>query len=259
MTQLVYGNVDAVLPAGGRIHGEYARVAGCTVKAMIPFGGETILSRTIKALKALPQPGRVVVIGPEETLEEARACGADASLLEGNSGPENIFKGIDWLQSGEDPARKALIVTTDMPFVNASSLYELLNLCPPDADICVPLVRREPFEVVYPDLVRTDSRLADGYFRLGGAFLVDVDAMRAGRAHFESVFAARKSNLKMARLIGLQTALKYAAGKLSTTDIVNKASSILHCRGAAVHDVDPVLGFDIDLLEEYQYAIKQAF
>ena len=254
MTQPVC--VDAVLPAGGRIQGEYAHVAGCTIKAMVTFGGETILTHTIRALKSLPQPGRVVVIGPEETLAEARACGADAALLEGSTGPENIFKGLDWLQSGHMPAAKALIVTTDMPFITADSIHDFLGLCPSEADICVPLVRREPFEQVYPGLIRTDSRLADGYFRLGGAFLVDAAAMKAGRAHFESVFAARKSNLKMAQLIGLATALKYAAGRLSTTDIVQKASSILHCRGAVVHNVDPVLGFDIDLLEEYKYAIS---
>ena len=248
---------DAVLPAGGRIEGEYAREAGTSIKAMIRLNGETILARTIRSLKSVPNPGRVVVVGPQETLDEAMACGADAALSEGATGPENIFKGLDWLQNGHAPAARALIVTTDMPFITADSLQGFLNLCPAEADICVPLIGREPFEQVYPGLIRTDSRLADGYFRLGGAFLVDVAAMNSGRAHFESVFAARKSNWKMARLIGLPFALRYATGRLTSGDIAAKASEILQCRGMAVYNADPVLGFDIDLVAEYTYAVSR--
>ena len=47
--------IDVILPAGGRISGEFAAETGVGVKALIEIGGRTVLQRTIDALRATGQ------------------------------------------------------------------------------------------------------------------------------------------------------------------------------------------------------------
>jgi len=75
--------VDAMLPAAGRISGEFAAEAGAEVKALIEIGGRTVLQRTLETLRATDRIGKIVVIGPEEVTSHPAAQGADALLSEG--------------------------------------------------------------------------------------------------------------------------------------------------------------------------------
>jgi molybdopterin-guanine dinucleotide biosynthesis protein A len=249
--------VDALLPAGGRVSGEFLQRAGAEIKALIRFDGVSILERTIAALKGVEAIGRIVVIGPPEMHAEAIAGGASDVLNEADSGSANVLLGLEWLQSQPNCANRVLSVTTDMPFITPSSVSEFLNACPKDKDICVSVVERTPFERVYPGLIRTDTRLADGWFRLGGLYLLDPATILRNRTYVDEVHAARKSNLKMARMAGISTILRYLTRQLTTENIVLKACEILHCTGAVVKDAAPELGFDVDLLEEYVYALNR--
>jgi molybdopterin-guanine dinucleotide biosynthesis protein A len=249
--------IDAVLPAGGRVSGEFAQAAGAEVKALIEFGGISVLERTIKALCGIGGIGRIVVVGPESTHAPSHTAGANAALLERDSGSANILYGIEWLQTQPNAGERVVVVTTDMPFLTSQSIERFLAACPHDRDICVPVVERTPFEAVYPNLIRTDTRLADGWFRLGGLFLLRPAAILNNRQHFESAFAARKSNLAMAKMIGIRTALRYLTRRLSSEDIAACAGEILRCKGSVIKDMPPEIGFDIDLLEEYAYAARR--
>ncbi|MCW3100408.1 MAG: hypothetical protein JWL77_6026 [Chthonomonadaceae bacterium] len=242
---------DVVLPAGGRISGDFAQKAGTEIKALIRFDDETILHRTIKALRASGCIGRIAVIGPEEVLTEAGESGADLMLSEGKTGPDNIYRGLDGLPN---VTPHLLIVTGDMPFLTPESVRDFLALCPTEGEICIPLVERNAFELRYRDLIRTDTPLHDGYFRLGGVFRVDAATLLRIRPHLEQMFAARKNNFQMAQLIGIPFIVRYLFRRLTVDQIVARASEILQCSGAAVHHVPPELAFDIDIPEELAYA-----
>lgn len=243
--------VDVALPAGGRISGAFATAAGTEIKALIRFDGETILRRTVRTLRASGCVGRIAVVGPEEVQAEARECGADLVMDEGATGPDNIFRGIDALGEAHP---HLLIVTGDLPFLTPDSVRDFLALCPTDGDLCIPVISRESFEVLYPGLIRTDTPLRDGFVRLGGIFRVDAATLRRIRPHLEQMFAARKSNWQMARLIGPAFIVRYLLRRLTIRQIVEHAGEILQCRGVAVPNAPPELAFDIDLPEEFAYA-----
>lgn len=243
--------VDVVLPAGGRISGEFAKAAGTDIKALIRFGDETVLRRTVRVLRESGRVDRIAAIGPIAVRAEALACGVDLALEEGATGPDNIFRGIDALT---DPAPHILIVTGDLPFLTPDSVRDFLALCPLESDLCVPIVRREAFETLYPGLIRTDTRLREGFVRLGGIFRVDAETLRRIRPHLERMFAARKSNWQMARLIGPVFIARYLLRQLTVEQIVEHAAGILNCKGVAVQNAPPELAFDIDILEEFEYA-----
>jgi len=252
--------VDVILPAGGRISGSFAAAAGTGVKALIPVGGRTVLERTLAALRGTGRVGRIVVIGPAEVAAHPAARAADAVLPEGGStGPANIVRGIEWLRdaSGGRHAERVLVVTTDLPFLTPEAINSFLDACPSDLDACVPVVRRDEFEARFPGSSGTYVRLRDGQWAIGCAFLVNPAMVLGNRARIEGVFAARKSPIAMARLLGPLFIARLLFGRLTVGQIEQRCLDILGCTGAGVRGCPPELAFDIDRPGDYRYAVKQ--
>ena len=245
--------IDVVLPAGGRIAGEFARVSGQEIKALIALQNKTVLRSLIETLRASGRIGRIVVVGPEETQAEARNAGADAALPEGASGPENFFRGLDWLEENSSGSR-VLIAATDLPFLTIDSLVRFLDACPTSAEVAVPVISQADMEARFPGLPGEYVPLREGPVTTGCVFLVSPEVLRRNRAHIEAIFAARKNQIAMARLLGVGFILRYVLRRLSVKDIEIQCRRILNCSGAAILDSAPELAFDMDTPEEYAYA-----
>jgi CTP:molybdopterin cytidylyltransferase MocA len=250
-------SVDVILPAGGRIRGEFAQQAGTEIKALIRFAGETILRRTIAALRATGCARRIVVIGGNEACEEALQCGADGAVAEGRTMPDNILRGMEWLetQAGGTTTR-ILDVTTDLPFLTADAIRTFLSACPANADVVVPIVTQEAFEARFPGSSNEYTRLHDGAFTLGCAILFRRAALLDNRQRLEAMFAARKSQWRMAALIGPRIAWRFATRQLTVDDIALRAGTLLGCVPNAILEMPPELAYDIDLPIEYDYACR---
>ncbi len=250
---------DAILPAGGHISGPFAEQTGCDIKALIPFGGQTILERAIDTLRATGRVRRIVVVGAEQTLQVANSCGVEGAILEGATGPENNILGLKWLQSQPGGAtNRVLITTTDLPFLTPQTLNAYIDACPADADVAIPLVSRAAYERRFPGSIIEYVRLRDGEFTVGCTFVVNAATLLVNLPHFERAFAARKSNLRMARLAGARISWRLITRQLTVRDIEARASRIAHCRGVAVFDTPAELAYDIDVPEEYAYAMKHS-
>lgn len=263
---------DAVLPAGGRIAGSFAQEAGAEIKALISLHGLTLLERTIDALRATGRIARIVVIGPDELKNHAATRAADVVLSEAESGPANIFRGLQWLheQSASQPdgtqlngaqlnglqeAHRVLVVTTDLPFLTPAAINGFLEACPATAEVCVPIIRREAFEARFPDCGGDYVRLRDGEWTMGCAFLLNSVALTRNRLHIERIFEARKSQLAMARLLGPLFIARFLCGRLQVAHIQARCESVLGCTGHAVLGCAPELAFDIDQPEEFRLAV----
>lgn len=251
--------VDAVLPAGGRISGDFAVEAGARIKALISLGGRTLLERTLDALRDTGRLGKSVVIGPPEMASNPAARLADAVLPEGSSGPENIFRGLEWLRqaNGGRHAEHVLMLTTDLPFLTSQAVIRFLDACPPELDICLPLVSREEFAERFPGLDSFFVRLHDGEWTIGCAFLVNPEALISNRRMIESVFAARKSQLAMARLLGPLFIWRFLTRRLTVAHIEQRALGLLGATGRGIPGCPPELALDIDRLEDYRYAARR--
>ncbi|MBW3624917.1 MAG: nucleotidyltransferase family protein [Armatimonadetes bacterium] len=248
--------VDVILPASGRIGGEFAREAGVTVKALIEFGGETMLGRTVDLLRETGRADRIVVIGPGDLARHPAVRGADAVLPEADSGPANILRGLQWLHEahGERFPERVLILTTDLPFLTGPAVTGFLDACPNEVEVGVPIIEREAFRARFPKTGNAYVRLREGHWTLGCAFLVNPEILVARQGHIQRAFDARKSRLSMARLLGLGFLLRYLTRRLTVGQIENKCQEVLGCTGGAVYGCAPELAFDIDLPEEYRYA-----
>ena len=245
--------VDVILPAGGRIEGEFAREAGTPVKALIEFDGASILTRLAKALRATGHVNRMVAIGPGEIKSHAESD-VDAVLPDADSGPQNIYDGLDWLKAQPDPAEKALIMTTDLPFVTADSMTGFLTRCPEDAEIALPLFSKEEFETRFPESHNTYVRLRDGEWTLGGAFLLSCSALDRNREQIRRLHQSRKSASGMARALGPIFILRYLTKTLQVPHLESHCARITGFAASAVRGCDPALAFDIDESADFQYA-----
>ena len=252
--------IDVLLPAGGRIAGEFAEEAGVDVKALISIGGRTVLERTLDALRGTGLVRRAIVIGPDEIAKHTCARAADAVLPEGgNSGPANILKGIEWLHDTDGgSADRVLILTTDLPFLTSDAILRFLNSCPADSDLCAPLVSEAAFTSRFPGSENEYVRLADGSWTMGCGFLVNPQAIRANHDHMERVFAARKSQIGMARLLGLGFIVRFVTRRLTVAHIEQRCATMLGCSSRAVPGSPPELAFDMDHIGEYRYATALA-
>jgi len=226
--------IDVILPAGGRISGELAEETGVEVKALIPVCGQTVLERTLDILRATGRVDRAVVVGPDEIAKHPAAKLADAVLPEGGStGPANIMQGIEWLK-GSESGNRVLMITTDLPFITPQAISTFLDSCPTSVNEYV--------------------RLRDGEWTMGCSYLVNPEALVRNRDHIERVFAARKSQIAMVRLLGIMFILRFITRTLAIPHIERRCVQMLGCSGAGIRESPPELAFDIDDIEEYRYA-----
>jgi CTP:molybdopterin cytidylyltransferase MocA len=243
--------VDVVLPAGGRIGDGRA---GTEVKALLPIGGVPLLTHTLLALRATGRAGRIAVVGPAEVAPHAASL-ADAVLPESDSGAANILRGLDWVQAANgSTADRLLVLTTDLPFLTPEAIRGFLDACPTDRDICVPVLERRELCARFPGHHGRFVPLRDGAWAIGCAFLVNPEAVTRNQHLVRRVFAARRSQLGMARLLGPGFILRFLTRQLTLPAIEAKCLAMLGCTGAAVRNCAPELGFDIDYPADYAYA-----
>src|SRR4051812_19340035 len=100
---------DAILPAGGKIDADFATRVGTKYKALIEIEGRTVLGRTIDALLATGMVKSTIVIGPKEVRDHPDAKEATYKLEPGETGPDNIFLGLNQLLSEPTPPQKVLV------------------------------------------------------------------------------------------------------------------------------------------------------
>ena len=247
---------DVVIPAGGRIDEAFAKVVGVESKALIRLNEKTILRHTIEALRASGQVGRIVVVGSAEIVRHEDAQLADAILPETGTSPANIWLGAQHLQTLDFPPDRILIVTCDQPYLTGDSIKRFLDLCDHAIDFNVSLVARDDFEEAFPGASATFVKLLDGEWTTGGVFLMTIRSLKIAMDHMEKVFEARKSKLRMAKLLGLKFVWDYLNKKLTVSSVEQKVMELLRVRGRAVPGSPPEMAYDIDFIEDYQYVLS---
>ena len=247
---------DAILPAGGYIDDEFAGKVGTHCKALIRFGDQTILERTIQALRETGRVNRIVLSGTPEVLSSESAKLATKAVKAGNSGPESILFALKGLLAEPNPPQKVVVMTTDLPFLTPKLLTDFIDSCPKDVDVCMPLITKGDYQRRFPHSSSTFIPMQDDTWTAGNTYLMDVLALEKAMPHLEKVFKVRKSKLGMAKMLGPIFLYKFIRKQLTVPMVEAKLKQILGCTGAPVLNCAPELAYDIDDFEDYEYAIK---
>ena len=247
---------DAILPAGGYIDAEFAAKVGTNCKALIRFGDQTILERTIHSLRETGRVGRIVLSGTPEVNKSDAAKLATKVVAAGNSGPESILNALKVLLKEPNPPKKVVVLTTDLPFLTPKLLTDFIDSCPKEVDVCMPLITKGAYQNRFPHSHSTFIPMRDDTWTAGNTYLMDVESLERSMPHLESVFKVRKSKIGMAMLLGPVFTYRFLRKQLTVPMVEAKLKQILRCSGAPVLNCAPELAYDIDDFEDYEYAMK---
>ncbi|HIE50730.1 MAG TPA: hypothetical protein EYP85_03145 [Armatimonadetes bacterium] len=248
--------MDVVITAGGRIGGTFAAAEGVTVKALLSLQGRTLLERVLTAFRHSPASERIVVVGPPEVEGVASRAGADRFVPEGETGLDNVLRGLQALSAGG----KVILSTSDLPLLAGADVEGFLARVPETALVGYAVYRREEFARAFPQRKTQYVSLADGDFVGGCVFLVDADLIRRMEPLLQAGFARRKSPTALMHLAGWRVTSKFLLSRVlgrrfapSSGELQQRAEALLKGKCVLVHGASPHLALDVDTYEDWQW------
>jgi hypothetical protein len=251
----VVDKIDVILPAGGRLDDHFARVALTENKALIKVQDYMVGMKSVFAAKESSKVGRIILVGPQP-VKDALGGMVDAVVNDTGDLTRNIKMAMMELKNMGNISRRVLILTTDLPYVEAKHIDAFLDLCPETAEISAPIISDEEYLDRFPSSDSTWAKLRDGNWTIGGAYLVNSEAFMRIIPQVEQVVANRKNVFKLAKLLGGGFAWKVLTKSITVPEVVEKVESVIGCKISAVKKAPAELAFDIDDIKDYEYALR---
>lgn len=242
--------MKAVVTAGGRIDGAFAKLAGTHVKALAEVRGTTMLARIIEALRA-SGVGEIAVIGGDE-VRVACAATADRFVNESPSGSENLLRALRAWPGDE----RVLYATSDLPYVTGAAIRDFAERVGEGA-IAVSLSEFGAFTARFPSAPPSGITLAGERVVNGGVFSIPQGAAEKLAGIATRFFEARKRPWRMATLVGPSVLVRFLSGRLRVADLESMALHVLQMPAQALRGCAPELAFDVDTVVDYRYACAQ--
>jgi molybdopterin-guanine dinucleotide biosynthesis protein A len=223
--------VTAVVLAGGPPDEVSALQPGAPNKAFVRVGGQTLVERVLRALRAARDVSHVIVVAPLATHADAALALADERRPDGRRIGQSLRSGL----AGVPQDELVLVAASDLPVLTAGAIDDFVARAQRlDGEIGYGCVERAVHVAAYPEVPHTWARLRDGTYCGGGLFTLRPRVLPALERFIEQLGAARKKPWRLAKLFGPGVLAKYALGKLSIADAEARARAVL---GAAVYAV----------------------
>lgn len=222
------GSLTVLVLAGSRqgAADPMAVAAHVSHKALLPVAGTPMLLRVVRALRASPAVGRIIVSSERTDLLEGYAEAADTLSIRAAASPSRSVAAA--LAAFGTPL---LVTTADHALLSPAILADFLSRAPIGADAVAAVARADVIRAGFPETERTWIRLRDGHFSGCNLFLLRSAQARHAVAFWQRLEERRKSPLAMAWLIGPRALIGYALRILTLED----ASRLLSRRtGAAL-------------------------
>jgi len=235
--------IDALVLAGSLNKGALSACSTARYEALIPIGKKSMVEYVVDALLGSSRINRIVVVGPEEELA-GKFAGEKVQVVEPKENlVENVVYGLKLLPG----TKRVLLVTSDIPLINSRAIDNFLDLCKGyEADLYYPIVPREVVERRFASSKRTYVNLKEGVFTGGNVFLLNPDVVWRCIPKGQELVNARKSPLKLCRLVGIMFLIRYLLRSVTLEKAQKKVSRLLGIRGQVVISMDPELGIDVD-------------
>ena len=147
----------------------------------------------------------------------------------------NIVAGVDKSLELDEKNQYVLIVSSDIPTLKPEMVDWLVDTCmETQDDLYYGVCSRETMEQRFPDSKRTYTKLKD--IELCGAD-INISHVRMATEHldlWEQLIGNRKSPLKQATLIGLDTFFQVFTRSITLEDLVTKVCNRIGIQGRAI-------------------------
>lgn len=242
--------VNAVVLAGGRNSAEMQEATGVENRALTRIGERTMLDYVMSALQGAPSVGNIYVVGDVPPSGGYHCVHGGETLL------DNLMAGVRAAQVQGD---RILVSTSDIPFLTPESVEDfVVRALRSGGDLCCSYVPVALCYARFPEMKRTTVKLREGRMTLGNLMLVNPRFLLAQQETIMRAYAARKSPLKIASLLGwgllgrLILAQFIAPALLPLTTLEQGVSRLLGKGGRAVgiRSEYPEIGTDVDRPED---------
>ncbi len=235
---------DVVVLAGGGKREPLTEQEKVSNKAFILIEDQPLLYLVLKALQEASSIQKVIVVGPAQDLLGLRKNEDDFTIVpEQESMLDNVAAGLEKV----DKNRLCLVVTGDIPLVNAAVIEEFLNLCEPYTyDLYYPILSKDSCERQFPETKRTYVRLKEGYLTGGNLGLINPHWFLNNKTRLELFISYRKKPVKLLRILPLRLILKYPFGMLSVHDLELFISKLFNLHAKAIPCNRVEIGMDVD-------------
>ncbi len=239
----------AVILAGGTTKGALADATGQPHRALLQAGAEPLLAHALRAVVEAKSIGRAVAVAPAECRDLVEATGGRVDWLPaGDSMLDNLIAGASALDDGPD-----LIVAYagDAPLVTGPVIDRVVETALRKGDaLCYPIVERSVCERAYPGVRRTYARLREGQFTGGNVMVVSRRLLLANRETILDAYAARKSPLRLARMLGWSLVFRLPLGLVSLAEAERRAARIVGFPVSAWITDDAGIAVDVDKVDD---------
>jgi GTP:adenosylcobinamide-phosphate guanylyltransferase len=239
--------VPAIVLAGGINSPAMAAATGVQIRALVELTpGKTMLDYVLKAVTSARSVSEVIVVGNVPRSDEYVTLPSSQTFL------QNLIKGVQAVPAGAD---KVLIVTSDIPFVNAVAIDDFVQLALYSrADFCYPVIPMPIYRKTFSMMKRTTLRLADGEFTGGNIMLMSADYVKKHQKTIINAYAARKNVFTLGSMLGWDVFGKIIVSQLGAPNVLSiemleRGVSRLLGHGAkakAIITEYPSLGTDVD-------------
>ncbi|MDE2572665.1 MAG: nucleotidyltransferase family protein [bacterium] len=221
----------AVVLAGGPADDEVARLQpGAPSKAFVRVGGATLLERVLRGLRAAHTIDAIRVVAPQQALGDPSLASVEACPA-GTRMVDSLRNAVD----GLDPNTSLLAVASDVALLSGAVVDDFVQGAQAlEADLVYATVRKETHMARYPELPHTWVRLREGTFCGGGFVLLKPRALPSIFEAIEVFGAARKSPLKLARLLGWGTIWRFALRRLSISYVEQRVRGLTGIQARAL-------------------------
>jgi molybdopterin-guanine dinucleotide biosynthesis protein A len=241
----------AVVLAGGPPDEVAALEPGAPNKAFVRVAGITLVERTLRALRASPAIGEIIVVAPAAAHADTALALADAKRPDGRKIGESLRSGLRDLP----PDEIVLVAMSDLPILSARAVEDFIERAQRiDPDLGYGCIERGVHEAAYPQVPHTWARLRDGTYCGAGLVTIKPRALPALERFIERLGAARKNPLELASLFGWDVLLRFAVRRLSIAQAERRASHILGVSAAAIVSPYAEMGVNVDRVTDVALA-----
>lgn len=195
--------VPRVVLAGGKAKPELEQATGQANRALVVVNGKTLLSHVVDALRAADPSSPVTVIGNVPESEDY------VRLPDSGDFVGNVFAGV----TAYADAPWLLYATSDLPFLTGEAVAAFVREAvakgeATNASLIYPVVPVATCYARFPQIRRTALRLREGEFTGGNLMLARPAFLLSQKQRVAEAYAARKSPLRLAGMLGLETILR---------------------------------------------------
>jgi molybdopterin-guanine dinucleotide biosynthesis protein A len=249
--------MDVIILAGGASSDDaLAELTGGKLTSMLEIAGKPMVQWVLDAVDNAPSVGTVVLIGIEDV--SGLTCRKHLiTLPDRGSLIDNIQQGAKTLQDLHPEDTHVVSISADVPAITADIVEAMIKqFSAREVDIYYSVVEREVIETRYPGSHRTFIKVKDAQVCGGDLNCFSKRAALDPNAIWKDLISLRKSPLRQAAMIGLDTLLLILMRQLTLDQAVNKVCKRLGITGRALRVPFAEIGMDVD--KPFQFEMVQA-